>query len=282
MMDQLARLPHRGVIALTGPDRVAFLQGLVSNDVGQAAPGRAVWSALLTPQGRYLAEFFILTDADRLLLDVPARAIADLVKRLSRFRLRSAVQIADCSAEFVTYAAWGDARAPDAAVISAPDPRLAEAGWRLLARKPLGDALAEDEAYLAHRLALGLPDDADLEPETTLLMEAGFDELHGIAWEKGCYMGQELTARTRYRGLVKKRLIPVDGAQTLPASGPITQAGREVGVIRTRLGTRAMAMLRLDALDQPLLAGDIPVKPNPPGWMHLPSLLETSHQNGAV
>lgn len=269
-MSHIATLPDRGVIAVNGPDRISFLQGLVSNDVSRSAPDQAVWSALLTPQGRYLAEFFILTDGATLLLDAPSSAIPDLIKRLSRFRLRSQVEIADRSCAFTIHAAWGDDFTPPTSSVAARDPRLPQAGWRILAPTPLPDA-QEPRAYLAHRLALGLPDHADLEPEKTLLMEAGFGELNGIDWEKGCYMGQELTARTRYRGLVKRRLIPVNGAQTLPTTGPITVADREVGEIRTALGQRALAMLRLDALDQPLLAGVIALKPDIPSWMQLPA-----------
>ncbi|OYW07117.1 MAG: folate-binding protein YgfZ, partial [Acidiphilium sp. 37-67-22] len=123
-----------------------------------------------------------------------------------------------------------------------------------------------------HRLALGLPDHDDLEPEKTLLMEAGFGELHGIDWEKGCYMGQELTARTRYRGLVKRRLVPVDAEAELPAAGTITDGEREVGTLRTSLGRRGLALLRLDALGSgsPLRLDGIALTPDIPSWMTLP------------
>ncbi len=268
-MTKTAFLPHRGVVEIDGPDRVTFLQGLVSNDVTKAAPGRAVWSALLTPQGRYLAEFFILATADSFLLDAPRDAIPDLIKRLGRFRLRSKVTLADRSADFAVHAAWnGSATIADA--ITAPDPRLDAAGTRILARTKLPDTL-DATAYLAHRLALGLPDHADLEPEKTLLMEAGFGELHGIDWDKGCYMGQELTARTRYRGLVKRRLVPVNGSADLPPKGTITTADREAGELRTALGIRGLAMLRLDCLDLPLQTGLVAIKPDIPYWLTIPA-----------
>jgi folate-binding protein YgfZ len=267
-MSCVAELPDRGVIVVSGPDRIDFLQGLVSNDVTQAAPDRAVWSALLTPQGRYLAEFFILAAGDALLLDAPGAMLADLTKRLSRFRLRSRVQIGDASAQYRVFASWNGP--PPAADVKAPDPRLPEAGFRILTEAPLV-ANADNAAYLSHRLALGLPDHADLEPEKTLLLEAGFDELHGIAWDKGCYMGQELTARTRYRGLVKRRLVPVEVEGGLPAPGtPILAAAREAGTMRTGLGQRGLAMLRLDALDAELAAGATRLRPLIPSWMTLP------------
>ena len=175
----MAALPARGVIAVAGEDRVGFLQGLVSNDVARAAPGVAVWSAVLTPQGKWLVDFFILSDGERLLLDVERAQAGTLVPLLSRFRLRSKVTVTDVSAAFHVYAAWGEAPEADGAVV-APDPRLAAAGWRVLSVGVLPvNASAED--WDAHRLALGLPDgSADLEAEKTVLLEAGFDELGGV------------------------------------------------------------------------------------------------------
>lgn len=267
-MTTIAYLPARGVVGIDGPDRVAFLQGLVSNDVTRVAPGRAVWAALLTPQGRYLAEFFTLAAGETLLLDAPRAAIPELIRRLSRFRLRSKVTLADRSDDFAVHAAWGGVPDVNGAIVAA-DPRLPEAGFRVLAPAPLpGDA--GTEAWLAHRLALGLPEHDDLEPEKTLLMEAGFGELHGIDWEKGCYMGQELTARTRYRGLVKRRLVPVNGAADLPTSGTVMAGEREVGELRTSLGRRGIAMLRTDALDAALTLDGIAIVPDLPRWLALP------------
>ncbi|RKJ99933.1 YgfZ/GcvT domain-containing protein, partial [Teichococcus wenyumeiae] len=131
-------LPDRAVITVTGEDRVAFLQGLVSNDVAQATPGRAVWAALLTPQGKWLADFFVFAEAERLLLDVEAAQATMLVQKLSRFRLRSKVALAEAP-ELSVSAGWGDAPMPPG--ISAPDPRHPRAGWRaLLAEAPAADA----------------------------------------------------------------------------------------------------------------------------------------------
>src|SRR5215218_3036217 len=137
-------LPDRGVLEVAGEDRVAFLQGLVSNDVAEAAPGRAVWSALLTAQGKWLADFFILADADRLLLDCARGHAAMLVQKLSRFRLRSRVAVAEAPA-FTVHAAWDGTPDLPPGTIAAPDPRLPEAGWRILATAPLpADATAEE------------------------------------------------------------------------------------------------------------------------------------------
>jgi hypothetical protein len=259
------------VVEVAGEDRVPFLQGLVSNDVAEAAPGRAVWAALLSPQGKWLTDFFILTDGTRLLLDCGRDQVTLLVQKLSRFRLRSRVTVTDASAAFAVHVAWDDAPdlAPD--LIAAPDPRLPEAGWRILA--PASPPTNAGEAdWDAHRLALGLPDLADLEPDRTLLLEAGFAELHGVSWTKGCYMGQELTARTRYRGLVRRRLVPVAVAGPLPAPGTaILRDGTEVGTMRTGRDAAGLAVLRLDALDAAsLTCGSASLTPRLPAWFSVP------------
>ena len=269
-MFQLAPLPERGVLAITGQDRVAFLQGLVSNDVAEVAPGRAVWAALLTAQGKWLADFFIFTDGERLLVECERAQGAMLVTRLLRYRLRAEVEIADASAEFCVYAAWGGEPALSDDVIAAPDPRLPEAGWRLLARAPLA-ASARFEDWDLHRLALGLPDGSrDLESERTLLLEAGFDELAGVSWSKGCYMGQELTARTRYRGLIKRRLVPVMVSGPLPLpSTPIEGNGAARGSMRSGRRERGLASLRIDSLAEKLTCGEAVLTPSVPSWMRL-------------
>jgi folate-binding protein YgfZ len=270
-MSRLAHLPQRGVIAVTGEDRVGFLQGLVSNDVALAAPGRAVWSALLTPQGKWLADFFVLADGDRLLLDCERAQIPTLIQRLSRYRLRARAELADVSDALRVYAAWDGAPELPPDAVAAPDPRLAAAGWRVLTSRPLPEtATAAD--WDAHRLALGLPDGSrDLEAEKTVLLEAGFDELGGVSWSKGCYMGQELTARTKYRGLIKRRLVPVAIAGAPPAPGtPILRAGTDVGTLRSVRGDTGLAVLRLDALSGPLTSGEASLTVRVPDWMRLP------------
>jgi len=267
-MSSIAYLPHRGVISVTGPDRVAFLNGLVSNDVAQAAPGQAVWAALLTPQGRYLTDFFIYAEDDTLFIEAPLEGIEALLTKLRRFRLRAAVELADVSEQLKVYVTWDGV--PPQIPITAPDPRLEGAGFRSLsdAEWPTNASAAD---YTVHRLGLGLPDGPpDLEPEKTLLLEAGFDELNGVAWDKGCYMGQELTARTKYRGLIKRRLVPVRIGGAAPAPGtPVFADGAEVGTLRSAAGGLALATLRLDALKKTLTAGDVTLDPRIPGWMRL-------------
>jgi folate-binding protein YgfZ len=272
-MTQMAQLPARGVIEVAGEDRIGFLQGLVSNDVAQAEPGRAVWAALLTPQGKWLADFFILSDGVRLLLDVERAQAAGLVQRLTRFRLRAKVTLADLSDGLHVHAAWGGVPAGvPVDALSAPDPRLPAAGWRILAPALL-PATATADDWDRHRLELGLPDgSADMETEKSVLLEAGFDELHGVSWTKGCYLGQELTARTKYRGLVKRRLTPVTIDGPVPPSGtPVLRDGAEVGVMRSGRDRLGMAQLRLEALGAAVLqCGEAALTPRVPGWMALP------------
>lgn len=273
----IAHLVDRGVLSFSGPDARAFLQGLVSNDVARLGEDEsALWAALLTPQGKWLADFFLLAEGERILIDCERAQASWLASHLLRYRLRAKVAIADETDRWHVFAAWGEAApAEPQGIVSARDPRLPEAGWRCLA--PPGalrsDATAED--YDRHRLALGLPDGSkDLERGKTVLLEAGFDELHGISWTKGCWMGQELTARTKYRGLVKKRLVPVRVEGPLPAPGtPVLRDGMEVGTIRSGRGDRALALLRLEVLAcaETLRCGDALLVPEIPAWLGLPA-----------
>jgi hypothetical protein len=264
-MTQLAALPNRAVLAIEGEDRIPFLQGLVSNDVTAAAPGSAVWAALLTPQGKWLADFFIFSDSGRLLLDCERTQRPMLLRQLSRFRLRSKVTLRDEDG-LAVYAAWDGV--PEVDALAAPDPRLPAAGWRLLAAAPLPTTATTTDWDL-HRLALGLPDGSrDLEAEKTILLEAGFDELHGVSWSKGCYMGQELTARTKYRGLIKRRLVPVAVSGPLPAPGtPVLRDSAEVGTMRSGQDQAGLAVLRLDAMDAALVCGGATLTPRLPDWL---------------
>ncbi len=264
----IVQLTDRGVVEVTGAESVSFLQGLVSNDVALASPGRAVWAALLTPQGKWLADFFIMAEGERLLLECEAGHAAMLTKTLSRYRLRSKVALRDVSAEFAVHVVWGEIPVLADAII-APDPRLPAAGFRVLAASPLGDtAIVAD--WHAHRIALGLPDGSrDMEADKSVLLEAGFDELGGVSWTKGCYMGQELTARTKYRGLLKRRLVPVRVAGHLAEPGEPVMAGeQEVGTLRFGVGDTAMALLRLDAIGADgLRCGNATLVAVLPEWM---------------
>jgi folate-binding protein YgfZ len=294
--------PDRAIIAVAGEDRQSFLQGLVSNDTAKISAGRAIYATLLTAQGRFLFDMFITEQDGRYLVDCAAPRRADLVKRLSMYRLRSKITVADADAEWCAALLFGNG-APTAAGLGGSaggaaafgggvayvDPRLPDLGARLIlpratARAALdGLGAIEDPdgtAYHRLRIELGVPDAArDLTPEKSILLENGFDELNAIDWDKGCYMGQELTARTRYRGLVRKRLLPVTIEGVPPAPGtPLMAGGQELGEMRSASadGTLGLAMVRLEALAQTqsptLSAGETKVSPQVPGWMRLPEL----------
>jgi len=267
-MIQLSPLPERAVLAIEGDDRVAFLQGLVSNDIEAARPGHAVWAALLTAQGKWLADFFVFATADALLLDCEAAQVDMLIQRLSRYRLRMRATLRSEPGLHV-HVAWNGR--PDVPGILAPDPRLPDFAWRILATEPLS-ANATPDDWDRHRLAAGLPDGSrDMEADRSVLLEAGFDELAGVSWSKGCYMGQELTARTKYRGLVKRRLVPVAVDGPLPACGtPIFRDTTEVGTMRSGRDGIGLASVRLDALGATLRCAEATLTARVPAWMRLP------------
>ena len=279
-------LPYRSVIAVGGPDRVDFLQGLISNDTTKVTPGHAIWAALLTPQGRFLNDMFVADGgADTLLLETERERAPALARKLSLYKLRSKVTVEDRGATMEVAAIFGpgaEKALPIEGATAFVDPRLGELGVRVLA--PAGQeatllvargfAPAPLEAYDALRLELGVPDGSrDLVVEKALLLENGFDELNGVDWQKGCYMGQELTARTKYRALIRKRLFPVRIEGALPEPGTsIYKDGQEVGELRSGSGQRALAMLRLEAVTpgQKLTVGEVSVLPEIPAWMRLP------------
>ena len=282
--------PARGLLLLTGEDRSSFLQGLVSNDVRKLGPTQAIWAALLTPQGKYLHDFFIAAEGDGWLIDGEGARIADLKRRLGMYKLRAKIALEDVSDRFEVLQAWGvDAGAPfdlaapgqtagrDGAVAFL-DPRPADLGLRLIAPAGTGAAMLEALGYAPgaladwdlRRLGQGVPDGSrDMVLEKAILLENGFDELQGVAWDKGCYVGQELTARTKYRGLIKKRLMPVAVDGPLPAPGTlILRDGQEAGEMRSGRDGLALALVRLDALEAgtPLTAGEATVRPQRPDW----------------
>jgi len=286
-----SELAGRGLLAVRGPDRCDFLQGLISNDVARVGPDRACYAALLTPQGKFLHDFFVIAapDGETLWLDGEAARLVDLRKRFSIYKLRADVALADVSADWKVAAAFGAGTAAALGLDDAPgsarafaggvayvDPRAAALGVRLVLPAATAEAAlaetgltpADPDAYDAHRLALGIPDGSrDLTVEKTLLLEAGFDALNGIDWEKGCYIGQELTARTKYRGTVRRRLVAVAVDGPLPAPGtPILAGDKEAGEMRSGRDGRGIALLRLDALDggAPLTAGATRLTPRPP------------------
>lgn len=286
-------LPDRGVLAVEGEDRVAFLQGLISNDVTKVSGERAIWAALLTPQGKFLHEFFVSARGETLYLEGEAARLADLQKRLSIYRLRSKVTIANVTDRFSLSAAFGGGALqalglseergtakPFRDGIAFVDPRLSGLGARVMlpreAKSLAADGFQEVpfEAYDRMRLELGVPDGSrDMPIDKAILLEAGFDELDGVDWKKGCYIGQELTARTKYRGIIRKRLMPVRIDGPTPEPGTLIMLGeKEAGEMRSGRDGLALALLRFEALEEakasnaPLIAEGATVHPQKPAW----------------
>jgi hypothetical protein len=284
-------LDDRGILAVSGPDRRPFLQGLVSNDVDKVGPTAARYAAFLTAQGKYLYDFMMAEAGESIWLDTEAARLGDLKRRLFMYRLRSKASLDEQSGLCVAavfgadpLAALGLPTVPGAARpfgsgIAFVDPRLAALGARAIlpldgARALLGNAGISEtgfDSYDRLRLSLGVPDGSrDLILEKSILLEAGFDELNGVDWQKGCYIGQELTARTKYRGLVKRRLMPVEIQGPTPPPGTIVTAdGREVGEMRSSRDGLGLALLRIEPVrdGKRLAAGDATLVPLRPSWM---------------
>jgi folate-binding protein YgfZ len=283
-------LPGRGVLRLSGADVRTFLQALVTRDLDHLSPGQAVYGALLTPQGKYLFDFFLAQQGDDILLDGEAARLEALAKRLSMYRLRADITITalpDWEVGVVFAGDMGLGGEPGAAKafgegIVYLDPRLRAAGARVMAPAgqaneiltDLGFSAGETSDYDYVRLGLALPDSGrDLVVDKSLMLESNLDALHGVDFDKGCFVGQELTARTKYRGLVRKRLLPVTIKGPLPAPGAPLMAGeREVASMRSGQGDRGLALVRLDRLAEAgglglsLAADGATVTPAMPDW----------------
>lgn len=294
---RVALLPGRGIVAVAGRDRASFLQGLVTNDIRRLAPDRALYAGLLTPQGKLLCDFFLIEDGTRILIDVAAPEAAALARKLSLYKLRAAVEITDLTGTLMLAALWGEdaaARAgldpPEGAAgrsrlpgaeYAFVDPRLAALGVRALfpARSLAMDALgalgfssADPADYADHRLRLGIGDTAEIGGEVCYPLEANFEALHGVDFRKGCYIGQELTARMKLRGALRKRVLPVTGADVLPGAGtPVTAGETELGPLIAASGTQGLALLRLDRLAEAgigtIRADHVPLSVHWPSWL---------------
>ena len=290
-----AILADRALLRISGLDAKEFLQGLISNDTRRLAPNQALYAAFLTPQGKYLHDFFLAERDEIVFLDCEAARRADLKRRLTLHRLRSKVAVEEADPALATYAVFGPgalaalglrheagAAVPLGSGIAYADPRLAGAGGRaILAADEAagifaarGIAAATGKAYDRWRLELGLPDGSrDIDVDKSVLLECGFEDLRGVDFAKGCYMGQEVTARTKYRGLVKRRLVPVAIDGPAPARGtPLMLGDVEAGEMRSSAGDVGLALIRLERLQEavsqgrPLTADGVRLTPRKPDW----------------
>jgi tRNA-modifying protein YgfZ len=257
----IAQLPERGLVELKGPDAATFLQGLITNDVAKAKDGVAIFAGLLSPQGKILFEFFIAPAQDGYLLDCPASQAPDLVKRLSLYKLRAKIEIIDRSTTLAAAALW-DAPAPPETLppdgVLFPDPRLPGMGWRLIApRQAFPEWVRSSDCretavseYEAHRIRLTIPKGGvDYAFSDAYPHEACYDQLNGVDFKKGCYVGQEIVARMEFRKTARTRILRVDaaGGEPLPPPGAGLVADElPVGTLGSSVGARGLALIRLD------------------------------------
>lgn len=257
----VARLDHRAAVSVSGESARSFLQGLLTQDVETLADGEVRYGALLGPQGRLLIELFLHGRAEGVLIDCPADQRDALIQRLTLYRLRAKAQIS--ADDRPVLVAWGADAASDGPV----DPRLPGLGHRRVGE---GQADASESAWLEHQLSLGVPDARDMKPDADYPIECDLDLLNGIAFHKGCFVGQETTSRMKRRGAIRTRLIPVTFDGPVPAVGTEVLNGElRAGEIRSGQGGRAMALLRLDRIGGVLTAGGMDVRADPPAWLGL-------------
>ena len=245
----------RAVLSISGADARDFLQGLVTNDIDRMERDGIVYAALLSPQGKYLFDFFLMPGEGEILLDVAGDRAAALAQRLAMYKLRAAVSIA--AAELAVIRGIG---APPAGAVA--DPRAGELGWRMLVGEPevvLAGLAALDPAELdARRIAAGVPETgAELLPDEGYILEMGFERLNGVDFRKGCYVGQEVTARMKHKTELKKGLarVRVTG-QPPPPGTEVIADGRRAGTLYSARDGLGLAHLRFDRAAGPMTAGE--------------------------
>jgi folate-binding protein YgfZ len=276
-MDQgrIAELPRRAVIVVRGPEAEKFLDGLVTCDVEAIPTGGAGYGGLLTPQGKILFDFIVFRDRDGFLFDLPRSAVADFIKRLGFYRLRAKVEIGEDGREVA--AAWGTDEPPAVDGLVAADPRLAGLGFRIITAQAIGApgfALATEADYDAHRISLGVPEGlVDFAYGEAFPHDADMDQLAGVAFDKGCFVGQEVVSRMEHRGTARRRIVHVRAASPIPPAGAeITAGEKPVGTIASSADHAGLALVRLDrareAIDAglPLMARGMPVEIEIPDW----------------
>ena len=239
--------PGRRVLEIAGADRESFLQGLITQDIRRLGEG-ALYAALLTPQGKYLADFFLVAGPVEgvILLDAGADQAGDLLRRLLMYRLRADVQITESTLQV----SRGLGAPPGGAVA---DPRHPALGWRLYAQTAGGAPSVDWDAI---RVAHVIPEaGTELIPNETYILEAGFERLSGVDFRKGCYVGQEVTARMKHKTELRKGFVQVSVEGEAAPGTPVLQGDKDAGVLCTRSGDRAIAWLRFDRAEGEMLAG---------------------------
>jgi len=282
---QAALLPDRGVVKVAGDDSRRFLNGLVTADIGKMTAEKPRFAALLTPQGKITADFIVIeatpADGGGFFLDCPRALAGALVEKLTFYKLRAKVTVEDLSPGLGVLALWDGAGVTEYGLCYA-DPRLPALGQRIIlppdlakeAAAELGAALVESEAYDAHRITLGVPrGGTDFIYGDTFPHEADMDQLAGVDFEKGCYVGQEVVSRVEHRSAARNRVVPIAYDEFAPISGlPVMAGEKQLGLLGSTARGRGLALLRLDrvadalAAATPLTAGGITIRLVKPVW----------------
>jgi folate-binding protein YgfZ len=280
-----ALLPDRGVVKVAGEDARKFLNGLLTADLAKVSPQSAAYAALLTPQGKIMVDMIVAEapseDGGGFFLDCPRALCLTLVDRLNFYKLRAKVVVEDLSAILGIMAVWDGASETEFGLCYA-DPRLPSLGLRCMlpphlaseAATDLGATLVDAQAHEAHRIALGVPRGGlDFHYNDAFPHEADMDQLRGVDFEKGCYVGQEVVSRVEHRGTARKRVVPVSYQDYAPEVGvPVKVGDIDVGLMGSSAQGRGLAMLHLgrigDALASgaPILSGGIAIQPVKPAW----------------
>jgi folate-binding protein YgfZ len=282
---QATLLPDRGVVKVAGDDARRFLNGLVTNDMTKLTPGEPLFAALLTPQGKIIVDFIVAEapaeDGGGFFLDCPRALAPDLVEKLNFYKLRAKVIYEDLSEVLGVMAIWDNGGESDYGLCYA-DPRLPALGMRIMlpphlaaeAAADLGAALVDAESYEAHRIALGVPrGGVDFIYAGTFPHEADMDQLNGVDFDKGCYIGQEVVSRVEHRASARSRVLPIAYDEFSPLPGlPVMAGAKQVGMLGSTAKGRGLALMRLDRIADALAggisleAGGIPVRAVKPDW----------------
>jgi folate-binding protein YgfZ len=271
-------LPDRGLVSVSGPDSETFLDNLLTVSVEKLDEGEARFGALLTPQGKIIVDGFVVKANDGFLIDCPRALAQDLARRLGFYKLRAKVDVANRSEDYAVLAYWGDADAPKGAGLVFNDPRLDKLGERLIfSSDAVPDHAGTHVMYDAHRVALGVPEGGrDFAYGDAFPHEADMDQLHGVDFHKGCYVGQEVVSRMQHRAIARTRVVPVrfvEGVAALEGTEALS-GGKVLGRMgSTGASGQALALLRLDRVSdaetsgEPLTAGGLAFKLERRDWI---------------
>ncbi|SON54722.1 tRNA-modifying protein YgfZ [Hartmannibacter diazotrophicus] len=269
---QVAELEGRDLLMVSGPDAHTLLDRLITCDIDDVLKDGSGFGALLSPQGKILVDFLVAPIEGGFLLDLPAPLLADLTKRLMLYRLRAKAEIKDVSGDYAVFVVFGEGDGPGPEGLAIADPRHAGLGRRVYVPRDKAAGLTSTEAaaWQALRIRLGIPEGGtDFTYGDAFPHETAMDQITGVDFQKGCYVGQEVVSRMQHRGTARRRPVLVSSESDLPATGTaITADGKPAGTLGSVDGRHGLAILRLDraAGATDIRAGDVPVSLALPDW----------------